>query len=248
MNIALIGYGKMGQQIDRMINESGKHSVVHIAYKDRDDELSVEHLKDVDVAIDFSHGSLMDRHIDIYCQAKVNAVIGTTNWDSHDQELIKKIEASGIGVVVGSNFSAGVQVFLQVLRTASRQLSRIGGYDVFGYEVHHAMKADSPSGTARTIVETILSETHSKSTVVFDRVDGQIQGDQLHFASIRGGQNSGAHEVTFDSEADTITLRHSAHNRKGFAAGAIAAVDFAAKHPGFTRYEDLFKEGGYYGI
>lgn len=243
MNICIVGYGKMGQLIEQELLLDSRHSIVHIAYSSPDDVLRPEHLQGVDVAIDFSHSSLMERHIELYCDAGVNAVIGTTNWIV-TEDMTSAIKSAGIGVVVGSNFSAGVQVFLQAVRQVAAQLNSIGGYDVFGYELHHAAKADSPSGTAKTIADAVLQETQTKQRISYDRIQGIIPQDTLHFASLRGGGHSGLHEVTFDSASDAITLTHNAHGRLGFARGAIAAVEYAQTHTGYIQYEDLFNMRG----
>jgi len=247
MKIALVGYGAMGKQIESILLES-THEIVSVTCKEIGDELQLEQLHEADVAIDFSSGALIHRHIGLYCQANVPAVIGTTGWDAKNKEIIKLVEASGIGIMVGSNFSAGLQTFLQVLRISARQFASIGEYDVYGHEIHHTNKADSPSGTAKTICETIVSETPTKTQVEFDRPEGRITPETLHFGSIRGGVHAGLHEVTFASDADSVTLSHDAHSRSGFARGAISAAEYVQNRTGYMCYEELFKKGGPYEI
>ena len=242
MNICIVGYGKMGRLIEEIINASGEHEVSAIACRDENDPLTPPALKGADVAIDFSHGSLMEAHLKLYCQAGVSAVIGTTGWNTHDTALIDMVEDAGIGVIVGSNFSAGTQSFIQVVRTTAKRLSAVGGYDVYIQDIHHAHKADSPSGTARTIAEAVLETFPDKTEIVYGQVEGRIAPEMLQVVSVRGGINAGTHQVTFDGPDDSVTLTHAAHNRRGFAAGAVAAVKDVKKNIGWVRYEDLFRK------
>jgi len=175
-------------------------------------------------------------------------VIGTTGWDTSDKNLHKLVEDSGIGVMVGSNFSAGAQIFFQLVASAAKLFSRINGYDVYGLEVHHSAKKDSPSGTAKTIAAAIIDNFPSKTTVNYDRIDDGIDSSELHFASVRAGRNPGMHEVMFDSSADEVRLTHAAHNREGFAGGAILAAEYIHGKQGFMFFEQLFEKGGLYGI
>ncbi len=242
MNVAIVGYGKMGRLIEEIINESNEHVVAVVCCRNEDDPLTLEALRSVDAAIDFSHGSLMEKHIQLYCQAGVSAVIGTTGWNTYNTTLIDMVEDAGIGVIVGSNFSAGVQSFIQTVKQTARRLHEVGGYDVYIEEVHHVHKADSPSGTARTIAEAVIESFPAKTEILCGNSDGKIAPEVLQVVSVRGGVNSGLHRVTFDGPDDSIMLTHSAHGRRGFATGAVAAVSDVIKLSGWKRYEDLFRE------
>lgn len=236
----------MGQEIERAVLEAGKHEIVAIHCKQIGEALDAGSLKNADVVIDFTTGELIPEHIAAYCQAGIDAVIGTTGWDTQDAKLQNKIEKAGIGVMVGSNFSSGMQVFLQLIAEASRQLHRIGGYDVYGSEIHHASKKDSPSGTTKTIAQTILDNFPSKTVPRYDRVDGQIGPEELHLASLRGGHHPGYHEIIFDSPADEIHLVHSARGRRGFAEGSILAAENIHGKKGLMFFEELFQPEGPY--
>lgn len=242
MKVVIVGYGKMGRLIEEIINESGEHEVGAIACRDENDPLTPEVLQGIDAAIDFSHGSLMEEHLKLYAQAGVPAIIGTTGWNTYDTALIDMVGDAGISVIVGSNFSAGTQSFINVVRDTARRLSSIGGYDVYIQDIHHAHKADSPSGTARTIAEAVLEAFPSKTEIVYGQVEGQIAPEMLQVVSVRGGINAGLHQVTFDGPDDSITLTHAAHSRRGFAAGAVTALSELARHTGWIRYEDLFQK------
>lgn len=248
MKLALCGYGRMGQEIERLVKDADNHQIVAIECKEVGQEINPAALKEADVVIDFTAGELMSDHIKLYAELGINVVIGTTGWDTQDVELRRLVEEAGIGVIVGANFSAGAQIFFQLVALAARQFHRIGGYDVYGLEVHHTGKKDSPSGTAKTIARAITENFPSKTSVLYDRADGQIGTDELHFASVRGGRNPGLHEVVFDSAADEIQLTHAAHGREGFAAGAILAAEYVNGKKGFMFFEELFKEGGPYAV
>lgn len=240
MKVILVGYGKMGQMIEAIINESNEHEVARISCRDENDPLTLESLQGMDVAIDFSHGSLMEKHIGLYSKAKVSAIIGTTGWNTYDTALADMVEDAEITVIVGSNFSLGVQSFIKIVRGTAERLSRLGGYDVYVQDVHHAHKVDSPSGTAKTIAEAIIDSFPAKTEITYGQVEGQIAPETLQVVSVRGGLNAGLHQVTFDGPDDSITLTHAAHSRRGFAAGAVAAIDEISKRSGWVRFEDLF--------
>jgi 4-hydroxy-tetrahydrodipicolinate reductase len=150
----------------------------------------------------------------------VNLVVGTTGWHEELGEVKKIVSKYKIGLVYSPNFSVGVNIFFKMMDFASKIFAKFPGYDVYGVEVHHRAKLDSPSGTALKIA-------------------GKIPG--LNFTSVRSGRNPGFHEVVFDSAADSITLSHQAHSRVGFAKGALVASKFIKNKKGMHLFEDLFK-------
>lgn len=247
MNIVIVGYGKMGHEIETVIKESTEHNVQAIAVKTKEERLTMEHLDGADVVIDFSSAELMPSHTDLYCKAGINAVIGTTGWTYDKQALDSQIRTAGNCIIVGSNFSSSVQTFLAIVRYASRRLNALGDYDVFGYEAHHRHKADSPSGTAKTLAETILNEMDSKDEILYGNAEGMIREDQLQIVSSRGGRNSGLHNVIYENGTDQIEISHQAFSRAGFAKGAVQAAEYAVTQKGLIFYEQLFNEGEVYG-
>jgi len=142
----------------------------------------------------------------------------------------------------GSNFSLGMNLFYDIIRKTAAIMSKCSEYDVFGYEKHHFLKKDSPSGTARKICDIILEEMPTKKTAQFDKLERKILAEELHFASIRGGAVPGTHAVEFDSLADTIELKHTARNRNGFAMGALKAANWIADKKGVYQFETIFSE------
>jgi 4-hydroxy-tetrahydrodipicolinate reductase len=246
MKLALCGYGRMGQEIEQVVRDMGKHEIVTIQCRHRGQVLDRQALKDADAVIDFTAAAAIPDHMRAYCELGLNAVIGATGWDMNDTELRQEVEAAEIGVVVGSNFSAGAHVFLRLVAETARQFSRLDGYDVYGFEIHHAGKQDSPSGTAKTIARTILDNFPAKTTTLFDRAEGPVQPHELHFASVRGGHSPGLHEVIFDSAADEVQLTHQARGRRGFAEGALLAAEYIHGKTGYRFFEELFQPGGPY--
>lgn len=241
MKIALIGYGKMGQEIANVIADSNSHSIVSISYKNSTADLDKEGIKKADVAIDFTSPEIVVKTIKEVAALRTNLVIGTTGWYDKLNEVKAVAKDSGIGLIYGQNFSIGANMFFQIVSFASELAARFGTYDIYGFEIHHKGKKDSPSGTARKLTEVIRKANPAKKTEQFDRVNRQIHGEELHFASIRGGFNPGYHEVVLDSMADEIRLVHAARGRRGFAEGAVLAAEFIKGKKGFYSVEDMFK-------
>lgn len=238
MKIAIIGYGNMGQELERVIS-GGKHKIVSISFKNGK-KLDNEGIKKADVAIDFTSPSVVLEHIETVSGLGINMVVGTTGWYEHIKSVKKIIESNKTGLIYGSNFSVGGNIFFQIVKEASLLFHAFGGYDVGGYEIHHIGKKDSPSGTAKKIGNIILENFPVKKRLETGRLDRKIEQDELHFASLRVGRSSGQHSVIFDSEADQITLTHTAHGRRGFAEGAILAAEFIEKRKGLFTFEELF--------
>ncbi len=232
MNIALIGYGSMGQAVHRLALKAG-HAVPVIIDPSNNmathQQLSSDLLKDIDVAIDFSTRTETVKNIKICLESGTNLIMGTTGW--HEQlEEIKKLVASGtIGFLHSANFAIGVNVYMKIVEAAAKLMDRFDEYDIWGHEIHHFNKADSPSGTAKSLAKILLTNIHRKTKVV----------DEIHFSSVRGGAVNFAHTIGFDSEADTITITHAARNRDGYALGAIKAAEWLQNKKGYYEMNDF---------
>lgn len=213
MKIALIGYGKMGHEVENLIKESGRHSVVS--------------LEDADVAIDFTAPEAVLENVKQAASLKKNLVIGTTGWYDNLEKVKKTAAKAGIGVIYGQNFSIGANIFFQIAAFAGRLFAKYGNYDVAGYEIHHTAKKDSPSGTAKKIASIIGENFPAKKN--------------LTFSALRVGRFFGFHEVIFDSASDEIRFSHNAHSRRGFAEGAILAAEFIKGKKGFHSFDEVFK-------
>jgi len=240
-NITLIGYGKMGQVIEKVALARG-HKIVSIidpnvpkAFK----EINAESLKNTDVCIDFTHPSVIVSNITKVAALGKNIVIGTTGWYEHMAQVESIVNGNNIGSIWSGNFSIGVNAFFRIVETASSIFNYVKDYDVSVNEIHHSQKADSPSGTAAMIGNIILKNMKSKTKIVTDRLNRKIEPNELNISSTRVGNVPGIHTVMFDSLADTIELKHTARTRDGFALGAVLAAEFIIGKKGFYSIEDL---------
>jgi 4-hydroxy-tetrahydrodipicolinate reductase len=238
MKIALIGYGKMGQEIHKLCTE---HEVVIIDPKYSEanyQEISANSLEGVDVAIDFSHPDCIMSNIHKVAEYGTNLVVGTTGWYDKMEEVKELANQKNIGLLWASNFSIGVHMFWRILEKASQEFATHPEYDVFGHEFHHNQKADSPSGTAKSTAEIVLKNSPKKSKISYETSHETIPANTLHFTSTRGGQIPGTHTIFFDSQADNIEIKHTARNREGFALGAIKCAQWLNKKTGFFTIDD----------
>jgi len=242
MKIALIGYGNMGQEIEKLVREDGKHEIVSVSF-DGENGLDKKGIERADVAIDFTSPEIVMDTIQTVAKLRTPLVIGTTGWYEQLDQVKKIVEKNNIGLMYGGNFSVGANLFFKIVSCASQLINHYEQYDVYGYEIHHRGKKDSPSGTARKLTEIMLQNISSKKVLQTNRLDRQIKNDELHFASLRGGTNPGKHTVIFDSLADEITLTHQAHGRRGFAEGALLAAAFIKDRKGMYHFDKLFDEG-----
>lgn len=244
MRIALIGYGRMGRLIKAIAEERGHFVRTIDPQAEGADfaEIDGAALDGIDVCIDFSHPGCALANIDRISAFGRSLVMGTTGWYGKLEEVRQMIAARGSGFLYASNFSIGVNAFTRIVRRAAALFNRIDAYDVGGIEYHHRKKADSPSGTAQSLGQALLAEIERKSKLVYDIIDRPIAPEELHFASVRCGAIPGTHEIVFDSEADTISLRHTARNRQGFAYGAVLAAEWLHGKRGFFTIDDLMAD------
>lgn len=228
MKIALFGHGNMGTEVERLISQSDGHQIVPP--------------EQADVVIDFTSPEIVLENIKKVASMGKNMVIGTTGWYDNLDKVKKIVNKSGIGLIYGGNFSLGANIFFKIVAYASALFAKFGGYDVYGFEIHHRGKKDSPSGTAKKLSDIIMKNIPSKKILVNSPLQRQIEESELHFASIRGGRNPGRHEIIFDSPADEVRLSHQAHGRGGFALGAIMAAEFIKGKRGLHTFDELFAE------
>ncbi len=245
MKLALVGYGKMGKEVERVARLRG-HAISAIidqsATGATHKEITADAIKDADVVIDFTTPAAAAENIRRVGAAKKNMVVGTTGWYDHMTEAKQVVGAAGTGFIYSSNFSVGVNAFYKIVEAAARLIDKVPEYDVFGYELHHNQKLDSPSGTAKSIAEVLLKNISRKKAVNYDKLERKPNMEEIHFASIRGGWIPGTHVVGFDSEADTIELKHTARSRSGFALGAVMAAEWLNGRKGFFTMNDFMKD------
>ena len=244
MNIAIIGYGTMGHEIETIAKAKGM-TITTIDPNDNEanfKEINEESMKDIDVCIEFTNPDSIISNIKKITQFGKNIVIGTTGWYDKMDEVKKIIEDAGTGVIWSGNFSIGVNIFFKIIEDAAKIINHVDDYDIFVHEFHHNQKADSPSGTATMIGEILTNNIERKNTIVTEELNRQIKKDELHISSTRSGNIPGTHIVGFDSSADTIELKHTARNRSGFALGALMAANWIKDKKGFYDINDLMKE------
>ncbi len=246
MKIAFLGYGKMGKIIEQIALQR-QHQIVLKIDKNNLYEATPENLKQADVAIEFSTPSSVLGNIDRCFEAGVPIVIGTTGWYEQLNEVKEKCLAGNHALLYGSNYSVGVNIFFHVNRILAKVMNNYPYYDVQVEEIHHTQKLDAPSGTAITIAEGILdgldAKQQWKNVVVSDDAEpaeDTVAANELLIESLRIENVPGTHTVMYDSEIDTIEFKHTAHNRNGFALGAVLAAEWLKDKKGFFPVTDMF--------
>ncbi len=244
MNIAIIGYGKMGKMVEQEAGRRG-HAICAIIDprgNGTHKEINQQAVARADVCIDFTEPSSCVENIRALSALGKGIVVGTTGWYGRLAEVEKAVGAAGNGLVYSPNFSLGVNLFLRIVADASKTMGPFDGYDIAGLELHHSGKADSPSGTAKAIASILLRNIPRKKSAVYDLGCRKIEEHELHFASLRTGSIPGTHKIMFDSPADTIELMHTARTREGFAAGAVLASEWVRGKSGVYTMDDMMAE------
>lgn len=211
--LALVGYGKMGKMIDSLAPEYGFETILRLDEFNNVDGagMTKEHFAGIDVAIEFTTPHTAVENIERLAALGVNTVIGTTGWTAQLDHVRDVVAKAGIGFVWSPNFSIGVNVFNRVIAEAARLLANEPSYGAWAWEIHHNTKKDAPSGTLLQLVERMKAEGYTRP---------------IDISSNRAGAHPGTHEIGFDSAADTITLRHAARSREGFARGSLKAAQW----------------------
>jgi 4-hydroxy-tetrahydrodipicolinate reductase len=230
INLALLGYGKMGKAIAQIAPQRGfeVRLVMDIDVNAQSRGITREKFKGIDVCIDFTTPDAVVENVHRVAALGINLVVGTTGWHKHQAEIRKVVEQAGVGMVYAANFSIGVNLFYRLARAAAEIFAPFPIYDPFLTESHHKMKKDAPSGTALEIQRQI-------QPYLVDR--------DIPVTSVRAGYIPGVHELGFDSEADTIVLRHTARGRQGFAEGALYAARWVVGKKGLYSIADVLELG-----
>ena len=250
MKIALIGYGKMGHMIEQIALERG-HEIVCKIDKDNQKDFDSPAFATADVAIEFTTPTAAyDNYLKAFAH-NVKVVSGSTGWQhEHKADIECLCTEGGQTLFWASNFSIGVAIFSAVNRYLAKIMNNYPQYDVTMQETHHIHKLDAPSGTAITLAEDILTNITRKTKWEKGKqvtADGKVipakemAADVLPIDSIREGEVPGIHSICYDSDADKITITHDAHNRKGFALGAVLAAEYTKDHKGLLSTNDLFQ-------
>lgn len=245
MRVLIIGYGSMGREVEKVLLERG-HAVaarVDPVQKGADaKELTADLAGRADAAIEFSHADAVLENARRYVRFGLSAVTGTTGWYGKLEELKGIVGPSRIGYLYGSNFAIGAHLFYALVAAAAQLANPCPEYDIMGWEVHHKRKKDSPSGTALSIAKIITANSDRQKKVVVDKLDRAPAPDELHFASVRGGEVPGTHTVLLDSLFDTIELTHRVRSRGGLALGAVRAAEWLAGRTGVFEVNDFIQE------
>jgi 4-hydroxy-tetrahydrodipicolinate reductase len=229
LRIAIVGYGKMGRIVERLVPEHGCQVVRVIRSAENTDGrlLMREELQGIDVAIEFTNAEAAPKNLRGLIEAGVPVVTGTTGWFRQAEELRALADVKGGCVVWGPNFSVGLHHFRATVAEAARRFAREEAYGAWGWEIHHAAKKDSPSGTLLALTEEISRAGYSRA---------------VSLSANRAGAAPGTHEIGFDSAEDSITLRHTARNRDGFARGALRAAQWLQGRKGFYEFQEIADE------
>jgi len=235
MKIALLGYGKMGQELERLI-EQRHHEIVLIVDSVEDWQKEGHRLSEADVAIEFSMPQYVVENIYHCFNAGVPVVVGTTGWHENLEEIKQKCIDQNQSLFFASNYSIGVNLFFDLNRFLAKSMAKYQGYEISIEETHHIHKQDAPSGTAITIANDIIENIGRKDKWVRETPE---KPGEVGIKSFRTENVPGTHVVKYESEIDSIQIIHTAKNRRGFALGAIMAAEFLKDKKGYFEMKDL---------
>lgn len=226
MNVAIVGYGKMGKLIDQLAPEYGCEVKLRLDVRENASQESItrENFREIQVAIEFSAPEAAIANIERLAAIGVNTVVGTTGWTGQLDRARAAVEQHGTALVWSPNYSVGVNVFLRLTALAAKLLAEEKEYGAWAWEIHHITKKDAPSGTLLKLVEEMKKAGYARP---------------IDVGSNRAGAHPGTHEMGFDSAADTITLRHAARSREGFARGALKAARWIEGRRGFYEFSEV---------
>lgn len=229
LRIALVGYGRMGRMLEQLAPEAGCEVVLRLDIDNNKDGagLTPANFENVDAAIDFSLPSTVADNAVKLAGLGVDTVVGATGWLDRIGEVQNAVEKAGTGFVHGANYSVGVNAFYAIVRAASQALAKAEDYDAFAWEAHHKHKKDAPSGTMLRLLDVMRESGYERP---------------IDVGTNRVGAIPGTHKIGFDSEADTIELKHTARGREGFARGALRAAKWVHGRRGFFEFSRIWEQ------
>lgn len=230
MKIALLGYGKMGKVIEKIALERGHHVVLKIDKDDTNFDLSV-----ADVAIDFSVPTAAVGNISAALNQNVPVISGTTGWLDNFEDIKSLCEKTNGAFIYASNFSLGVNLFFELNKVLAKLITPFKEYNVQIEEIHHTQKQDAPSGTAITLAEGIAKESNYEGWTLSPNTEPQ----KIKIEAKRIENVPGTHTINYTSEVDTLEITHTAHNRNGFALGAVVAAEWIIGKKGIFTMKDV---------
>jgi len=235
MNIALIGYGKMGKEIEKIAISRG-HTIALIVDEHNSSTITSEDLKKAAVAIEFSTPGTVLSNIQKCFDAEVPIVVGTTGWNKEEARIVDVCKKNNNSIFFSSNYSLGVNIFFQINKQLAKLMSPHNNYNVKMEETHHVHKLDKPSGTAITIAEQVIQNFETKNSW---SIEHTAINESLFIEVKREDEVPGTHKVVYSSEEDEITIEHKAYSRKGFALGAVLAAEYMNGKIGVHGMKDL---------
>jgi 4-hydroxy-tetrahydrodipicolinate reductase len=227
--LAIVGYGKMGRMIEKLAPEHGFEVALRLDSSANAGAAAItrENFQHIHVAIDFSTPAAAPQNLERLAALQIPAISGTTGWSTHAGRVHTAVDHHSTALVTSSNFSVGVQIFLKLAACASSLLAQQPDYEAWAWEIHHSAKKDAPSGTLLTLIDRAKKSGYARP---------------IHESSSRAGAHPGTHELGFDSAQDTITIRHTARNREGFAHGALRAAQWIQGKQGVFDFADIVGE------
>ena len=231
MKIALLGYGKMGQTIERIALERGHEIVLK-----KDEFNTYEGLSNADVAIDFSIPAVAVENISSCFYANVPVISGTTGWLDRYEEMATLCAEKNGAFISSSNFSLGVNFFFGLNEYLAKMMAKFDSYKVEMEEIHHTQKLDAPSGTAISLAKGVIENSEYTAWTLENP-----NSNEIHIEAVRLGDVPGTHTVTYNSPIDSIEIKHTAHNREGFALGAVIAAEWIVGKQGIFTMRDVLE-------
>ncbi len=237
MNIALIGYGKMGRVIETIAEDRG-HTIV--AKVNSEAPIEQVDFSQVDVAIEFTAPALAVKHIHHCVDHQTPVVVGTTAWGAQLEEVTEYVNSNGGSLLHASNFSIGVNIFFEINRRLASLMEAHTNYEASMEETHHLQKLDAPSGTAITLANEMMFENKNLSSWVHKEEETpQVNRGQIALTSFREEGVPGTHKIQYQSDVDSIEIKHTAHNRRGFALGSVVAAEWLFDKEGVFTMKDI---------
>lgn len=233
MKLALLGYGRMGKEIEKIALERGHEIVIKSNGEETFD------ITTADVAIDFSIPTSAFGNISECLTNNVPVVSGTTGWLDKYEEALQLCKANDGAFIYASNFSLGVNIFFEINKQLAKMMSVLDQYSVDMEEIHHTKKLDAPSGTAITLAEGIIENSNKEAWVL----DGEISEKEIPIKAVRTPDVPGTHTINYNSTVDSIEIKHTAHNRQGFALGAVVAAEWLLDKKGIYSMKDVLNIG-----
>ncbi len=243
LKIGLVGYGKMGKAIETVAKKQGIAIGKIISSKDNNEGKGIRAMtkNDADVLLDFTVPGAVLTNIKAAAECGLNIVVGTTGCHDNLDKAQSIVEKNDTGLFYASNFSIGMNIMFRLVQQAVRFSNGFPEYDVYVHEFHHTRKKDSPSGSAYSLANIIINESAGKTRIETERLTDSIDPETLHVSSTRAGSIIGTHIVGFDSDFDSIEIKHSAKNRMGFVQGALRAAEWLKGKTGVYTMEDLLR-------